>query len=580
MNSLEEIKEHIYSTHTTRCQSYEAIAALDIKTERVKDICIPVSWAICVDNDFFYSSSDFKELKKFLHSFNYDLIIWTYWLGGLYYNLPQEIFGENPEINTGGNGKFFPKEIKTENRLIFRDSRELSKMTLEDMGAQLGFSSTVNSVAIICKWITLLKDLIGVEKVSQLPISQGKLYRTKVEFSEEFNKNGYIATLSQSQMRYQDGKGIWKDEKTYEKFHNGFRNGLITRDTNKDGKKIKNVLYADITSAFPAVMYTKKFPWSFTKINMVGAKDPSFFFSCYRHPVKERCFFGKFTFTNLSLKKEAPCATVVENTEFVTFAPVYSSYMTDIEYQIICKFYNFDSVVCEDMYKADLVELDKREKKIIYELFQEKQKAQGTPQYGFYKILLNAAFGNKCIKMARPNYDYHYDNRNYYYPEGIWIAAIQRKIMADIIWDLGDDFIYTNTDSVICHNTPKARKIIEDYNSTVEEEELGKFKMEEFKEFYMVGPSKYCLWKNNRERKIVFAGIHQTNGNLTPQDLESFVTVGFINIKDASILPRFFEGPFTFVLDGKEVTIEHCLYLEPRDLTFINKKGINNGKDS
>ena len=322
MNSLEEIKEHIYSTHTTRCRSYEAIAALDIKTKRVNDICIPISWAICVDNDFFYYSSDFKELKKFLNSFYYDLIIWTYWLGGLYYNLPQEIFGENPEINTGGNGQFFPKEIRTKNRLIFRDSRELSKMTLEDMGAQLGFSSTVNSVAIICKWISLLKDLIGVEKVSQLPISQGKLYRTKVEFSKEFNKNGYIATLSQSQMRYQDGKGIWKDEKTYEKFHNGFRNGLITRDTSKDGKKIKNILYADITSAFPAVMYTKKFPWAFTKINMVGAKDPSFFFSCYRHPTKERCFFGKFTFTNLALKREAPCATVVENTEFVV--PAYS----------------------------------------------------------------------------------------------------------------------------------------------------------------------------------------------------------------------------------------------------------------
>lgn len=569
MNSLKEIKEHIDSTHVYRSQSYEAIVALDIKMTRTVDsktgipISIPVSWGLCADNEFFYFSTNFEELKKFLDSFYYKLVIWTYWLGNLYYNIPVDIFGEEPEIITGANSKFFPLQI-TANNLIFRDSRELSKMTLEEMMEELDFPDTNNSVAIICKWITLLKDLIGVDKIIQLPYSQGKLYRAKLAFHEVFNKQGYAAMYTKSKLRYTE---IWKDKETYNKFHKGFKNGLITRNTRKDGQKIKNILYADITSAYPAVMVSKKLPWSFTKINIKEPKDFNFYTTVFKHPTKELCFFGKFTFTNLSLKKEAPCATVMEDTKFVFYSPVYSSYMTDIEYQIICKFYNFDSVVCEDMYKSELRSLDKREMEVLYDLFDRKQEAADTPQYRFYKILLNAAFGNKCRRMEMTDYEYNCEDKDYYYPEGVWISAIQRKIMADIIWELGEDFIYTNTDSIVCNDTPRAREIIEDYNARIQEKELGKFKIEKFKEFYMVGPSKYCLWKNNREKKIVFAGIHQNNGNLTPEDLENYYNIGQITIKEASSLPVYLKGPFTV----GDKTIKQTLFLRTVDKTFVKK---------
>ena len=215
--------------------------------------------------------------------------------------------------------------------------------------------------------------------------------------------------------------------------------------------------------------------------------------------------------------------------------------------------------------------LDNKERDNILDLFEEKQSAKDTPSYIFYKILLNAAFGNKCRRMEGEDIAAIMDNTNYYYPEGVWIAAIQRHIMADIIWELGDDFIYTNTDSIVCNDTPRARQILEDFNETIGEAELGRFKIEEFPQFFMLGISRYCLWKNRKSRKIVFAGVHQEKSNLTPDDLEKILYSGII-IKNAST--RIFKEEneiFIGTVAGKKVLTTSHIYKVPRDLTIDQK---------
>ena len=593
MNSLIEFQAYLSGKSIKHKWYYDVACSFDIETTEfttfegeTANYCY--YWTFCIDEILYRSGRDPEEFFQFLKDLNLNkkLIVYVHWLTYEYRNLKwlfdKYITTFDIEYDTKNN-KEEPIIIRG-SKVVFKDSFVLSnRSSLYDIGKSIGLPKLeldygkkrnrktymsdsekdygYRDVQIVCRYIKYLCEDLNLE-VHELERTSAGLYKKILQ------KKGYHKGIREknSQGRYfpENSKNCWKED-DFDKFHKALKGGLIVNNKIYLNKKINNVLYADAKSAYPYLQARYMFPYKFSHVYDTS-KDNQW----YRiNDINRQAVLAKFTFTNLDLKEDAPCDILKGKYEF----PIdYSAYMTNLEFKIFEMYYDYDSVEWEDFQVAELRPLSKIEVETNLELFEKKEKARGTDFYGIKKQLLNSGYGHKCVDIDK--YDLTINDCDFYYPEGVWIPAWQRYIMATLIWKIGrKDFIYSNTDSVFCKDNERTRKILEEYNNLIPFEKLGKFEFNKIKSFYIINASRYIKIYDNDEIEVCISGARKDSTyNITMEDFINYSNGGLIVIKDAKSTYVTKEGDFKGFIDGEEVETRNSIILTDHDIVLTKMK--------
>lgn len=286
-----------------------------------------------------------------------------------------------------------------------------------------------------------------------------------------------------------------------------FQGGFTHANYDKVGEILENVHSIDFTSSYPTVMLSEKYPMSTPReIDDVSRETME-----ARFKKKNFCYMFFAKFTNITSKRnecylsESKCFNkvkpVVNNGRIYTAESLLTA-ITNVDYEIIKACYTFDNVEFSNVYEMYCEYLPKPIITSILDLYEKKTTLKGIKgmesEYLKSKGMLNAVFGMSVTDIVQEehtlvNYnwvtkesdtdekinDYNTSkNRFLFYPWGIFVTAYARRNLWSGILAIGDDYIYSDTDSIKFLNYEAHKDYIEHYNNYIT------FKLKEMCDYY------------------------------------------------------------------------------------------------
>jgi hypothetical protein len=327
------------------------------------------------------------------------------------------------------------------------------------------------------------------------------------------------------------------DEETFTLCKECFRGGNTAGSRYYTNEIIHNVGSYDISSSYPYVMMACYFPMgSFIRYTIDNEED-------FNRINKKYCTIGRYLFYNIKIKKSVPIPyipsakcnssskTVVYNGRILEAEMIEIS-LTNIDFDIIEKQYDFESMYVKDLYVARRGKLPKELREQILHYYDLKTQLKGSEEHAYEymkaKNRLNGIYGmcvtNPCKgdlsisddgEWIESEYDIqekldkYYSNWNSFlsYQWGIFVSAHARRRLQMAIDKVGLDVIYVDTDSVKYINNHE--QDFKDLNDEIEEHiscyrdgkeyQLGIFDSEnekgsyKYDEFITMGAKKYAF---------------------------------------------------------------------------------------
>lgn len=279
----------------------------------------------------------------------------------------------------------------------------------------------------------------------------------------------------------------------YKQLKRAFQGGFTHANALYSGNTIKNVTSYDFTSSYPSVMIAEKYPMSAPRLVTLKSKKE------FREYLDLYCCVFDITFYGLRNKYGAdnPLSfskcfdSVGESLDNgrVSHAERISTTITNLDFFIMEKFYKWDKVkiwnfrvFMRDYLPTPIV-------KAILKLYADKTKLKGVEgkevEYLHGKENLNSCYGMAVTDICQSDISYlngewvtkepnlekeleRYNgkfNRFLYYAWGVFITAYARYNLFTGIYACGDDYIYSDTDSIKIINAERHAKYIEKYNA-------------------------------------------------------------------------------------------------------------------
>ena len=275
-------------------------------------------------------------------------------------------------------------------------------------------------------------------------------------------------------------------EHDYEKIRAAFMGGFTHSNASWTGLTIRDVTSMDLTSSYPTVMVAYKYPMS--PYRAYTPKDEADFRRCLD---KYQCIFDLELFdVNPKLLQESPIPlskchnayeiesdpdTIINNGRVYCAKHVVIT-VSHVDFKVISKFYTFSSYNVSDFYVADSGYLPKEYVETVLKYYGLKTTLKNVPgdevQYALYKEYVNGLYGMTATNIVREINHYLQDaedgdewltekgstediekeNRNprrfLFFGWSYMVTAYARYRLFEAIEELGDDYIYSDTDSV------------------------------------------------------------------------------------------------------------------------------------
>lgn len=337
---------------------------------------------------------------------------------------------------------------------------------------------------------------------------------------------GYVRNYCRKQCfaRYKDYKKLMDeltlDPDEYKQLKRGFSGGFTHASAKyvAEGKEkpLEEVGSFDFISSYPAVMLLEKFPmsksWIIEKINSWNQFNFLLHKYCclfditlrnvrpkvdYDHPLSvSKIILPK----DKTLRKKILSGIRQDNGRIVSAEEITIT-MTEQDWFTFMDFYNFgDSESKEPDYQIHRFRvyekgyLPKEFYKAILELYKRKtilKDVEGEEiNYMISKNMLNSAYGMIVTDIVRDILEYDCENGDYmdkrkpemgeaierynnmkkrflFYPWGVWVTAYARRNLFKGILACGEDYIYSDTDSIKIFNPEKHMDYINSYNQEV-----------------------------------------------------------------------------------------------------------------
>lgn len=287
------------------------------------------------------------------------------------------------------------------------------------------------------------------------------------------------------------------DEDSYKMLKFCFQGGFTHANFTKVGKKLEKVYSVDFTSSYPAVMLTELYPMSTPKLlgnvsRETMLKNMNLKYKGYMFMVRFKNIHSVRDEMYISEHKCVNTKNIVTNNGRVYSADELTTFLTNIDFQILEYCYKWENVEFFNVYEFTLDYLPKPIIQSIIELYKKKTELKGVEgmenEYLKSKGMLNSVYGMCVTDIMRDEiiYDEEWSkekpnveekikkyndskNRFLYYPWGVWVTAYARRNLWTGILSMQDDYIYSDTDSIKFQNINNHTWYFEKYNKGVEQ---------------------------------------------------------------------------------------------------------------
>lgn len=363
------------------------------------------------------------------------------------------------------------------------------------------------------------------------------------------------------------------NQEVYDLLRDCFRGGNTASNRYHTNVILDNVSSYDMTSAYPYVMLSEKYPMSkFIYYDLESFKELDYYNKRY-------CTIGYYYFSNIKLKNNIPipyipiskCLTVVKDEDLIVYnGRLISSSgikiaLTNIDYEIIKNQYDFDydDLRVENFYFARKGFLPKELRETIIEYYELKTQLKGINdkeyEYMKSKNKLNSLYGMIVTNIQRKEilfdsekdevFSYgekglledYYNSRNNFlsYQWGVFVTAYCRRNLQLALNGIGLDVVYCDTDSVKYLNNHdevfnninysmlkycKEHDILNYARRDNKKYYLGVYDFEgTYQKFKTLGAKKYAFLKNDKYG-ITVSGLSKIKGakELEKNGLEFF----------------------------------------------------------
>lgn len=291
------------------------------------------------------------------------------------------------------------------------------------------------------------------------------------------------------------------DEDSYTMLKYCFQGGFTHANYEKVGKTLEKVHSIDFTSSYPAVMLTELYPMSKPKLLQNVSCETMLENMSLKY--KGYMFIARFTNIHstrnemyISEHKCTHTKNISTNNGRVHSADELTTFLTNIDFNIIDYCYTWDKVEFFNVYEFTLDYLPKPIILSIIELYKKKTELKGVEgmeaEYLKSKGMLNSVYGMCVTDIMRDEIMYLDENwssekpniaekleayntskqRFLYYPWGVWVTAYARQNLWTGILSMGNDYIYSDTDSIKFQNINNHTWYIEKYNKNIKKKLL------------------------------------------------------------------------------------------------------------
>ena len=316
-------------------------------------------------------------------------------------------------------------------------------------------------------------------------------------------KTGYVRNLCRDaclkgEHKYEYSKLIRTltlTQETYLQCKRAFLGGFTHANVNYVDSIISDVNSFDFTSSYPAVILSEKFPMS--KPHKKEIKSHEEFIKyltkyCCMFDIKFKNIRSKVEYENyISLSRTNNIEHYIVNNGRIVEASSLEMTITEQDFFIISKLYKWDSMEIANFNYFYKGYLPKPFIEVVLSLYKDKTELKGVEEklveYMVSKGMINALYGmcvteickNEVIYIAGEWSEEKADieklidkyNKNgsrfLYYPWGVWITAYARRNLFTGIIEFGNDYIYSDTDSIKVKNIEKHIEYIKKYNETI-----------------------------------------------------------------------------------------------------------------
>lgn len=282
----------------------------------------------------------------------------------------------------------------------------------------------------------------------------------------------------------------------YSQLKRTFMGGFTHANANYVEKVLTDLRSFDFTSSYPAAMVLEKYPMSksMSITNGIGQDE------MFHYLINYCCMFDVDIYNMIPKRhQEHPLSVskcviaekvVADNGRVVTASHIRTS-ITEQDYFTFREFYEWDKLEVSNFKYYVKNYLPTPFVKSILSLYGDKTRLKGVVgeevNYMIKKGMANASYGMIVTDPVREEIEY--DNNEYikvagnvekaidiynnsikrflYYPWGLWVTAYARANLFSGIIELGDDYVYSDTDSLKLLNYDKHKDYFENYNSGI-----------------------------------------------------------------------------------------------------------------
>ena len=293
----------------------------------------------------------------------------------------------------------------------------------------------------------------------------------------------------------------------YRQLKRAFQGGFTHANPYYVNRVIHNMRGYDFTSSYPAVLISRRFPMGpaeIVEISRMSDLIHNLRLYCCVFDVEFSGLESKVTFDNYISRSrcwyQGTDKDVIQDSNGrIVRASIIRTTITGEDFLIIRKMYTWDKIKIRNFrrYKRDY--LPTEFVKAVLKLYYDKTKLKGDKEhaidYAISKAMLNSCYG-MCVTdpakdpvtyvdnmwsnegerknehvvseieklIAKYNSD---KNRFLFYAWGIWVCAYARQNLFTGILEFGNDYIYSDTDSIKVINADKHKQYFDKYNDNI-----------------------------------------------------------------------------------------------------------------
>lgn len=587
-------------------------------------IAIMYIWQFSIDDMVFYGRTYqelvdfFDELNQkhkgkkivYVHNLSHEFVF----LNNIYQFQPQDVFARKPHKII--KASIPPFDIE------FRCSYFLTNLSLENWGKKIGLPKAVGDLdynKVRTPFTQLSEKELGYCERDCLVVYQG-IHEFRKQYKHVKNipltQTGIVR--KEYQHRIFNDKQLQKKlqrlvptEEMYKILKKVFRGGDTHANYLHANKVIKFVKSFDISSSYPTVMLSEKFPmtpWIDDELNLEID-------SHYAYILRIKIY---------DLDEKHPCHYIPKSkTEYIGNNDIYDNgrlvkadfvelYVTDVDLDIIQKSYNYTKIKVLEKYKSRKLKLPKELREFICELYANKTTLKGVK--GFEEIYmqskekLNSLYGmcvtdiaNQIIDFSNGEYDVTDENyqesvepyfeklhKNFLsYSWGIFVTAYARRNLWQAILAIWDDVVYYDTDS--CKFIGEHNEFFEQYNKEIVEKlenncgdlkghyyaydpkgkkhTLGVFEYEgEYSEFKTLGAKRY-VYREKDGLHMTVSGVRKSAVSALKNDINNF--------KDGVFFGREISGKKIVNHSFTQPTNQHWVDCQGQEYVCNDSCGVN-----